>query len=108
MAVNYRQASKFNVNYILSGTNHSTEGMKNAQTDELFKYDKRNIKYIAKTFSGTDLKTYPSIGTIDEVWYEFVKNSLGTFSEIILITKGQDALKYLQEKYNFKAYPYKH
>ena len=108
MAVNYRQASKFNVNYILSGTNHSTEGMKMPRQMNWFKYDKRNIKYIAKTFSETNLKTYPAIGTIDYVWYEFVKKIHWVPFLNYFDYKKEDALKYLQEKYNFKAYPYKH
>ena len=43
LAVNYQQASKNNINYILAGTNMSSEGMAMPSNMNWFKYDKKNI-----------------------------------------------------------------
>ncbi len=108
MAINYQQALKFKTNYILSGTNHSTEGMKMPREMNWFKYDKRNIQHIGKLFSGVNIKSYPSIGTINYIWYEFVKKIHWIPFLNYFDYKKEIALKILQEKYNFKPYPYKH
>lgn len=108
MAVNYQQATKFKSNYILSGTNHSTEGMRMPRQMNWFKYDKRNIKHIAHLFSDINFKSYPSIGTIGYIYYEFIKRVHWVpFLDYFNYNK-ENALKILKEKYNFKSYPYKH
>ena len=43
LAVNYQQAAKYGIHYILAGTNQSTEGMRIPHTWNWFKFDKKNI-----------------------------------------------------------------
>ena len=50
LAVNYSQASKNNINYILAGTNTSSEGMAMPPNMNWFKYDKNNIVNIVNKF----------------------------------------------------------
>ena len=71
-AVNYKLAKKFGVKYILSGSNFSTEGISIPSSWAWNKYDKRNIISITKRFSKVRLKSFPAIGTIDRIIYEFL------------------------------------
>ena len=71
LSVNYKIASKYNVKYILSGTNTSTEGFKIPNNWSWFKNDAKNIKNIAKKFSKIKIKTLPTFGTYDFIYYEF-------------------------------------
>ena len=50
LAVNYQQANKYKIKYILSGTNTATEGFKIPENWSWFKNDAKNIKIIAKNF----------------------------------------------------------
>lgn len=108
LAVCYQQSKKFGVKYILAGTNTSTEGMRMPRNWNWFKYDKKNIKSIAKR-NNVRIKTFPLIGTIDFVYYEFI---LGikwiSFLDYLPKYNKFEALKVLQDKFNFKPYPYKH
>jgi 7-cyano-7-deazaguanine synthase in queuosine biosynthesis len=57
LAVNYQLASKYGIKYILSGSNSSTEGMRMPKNWNWFKYDKKNIRSIAKKDS-IKIKTF--------------------------------------------------
>jgi N-acetyl sugar amidotransferase len=108
LAVNYQQAAKHGVKYILGGTNQATEGMRIPKTWNWFKYDKRNIRALARKFGQTSLKTFPAIGTIEYIWYEFVrKNRWISFLDYFAYNKFE-ALEVLQKEYGYKPYPYKH
>jgi hypothetical protein len=43
-AVNYQQASKYGLKYILSGSNQATEGMRIPAGWNWYKYDAKNIR----------------------------------------------------------------
>lgn len=108
MAINYQQASKYKVKYILSGSNLATEGMRMPKQMNWFKFDKRNIKSIAKKFGKIKIKTFPSIGTLDYLWFEFCKRIRWVpFLDYFDYNKSQ-TLEILIKNYNFKPYPYKH
>lgn len=108
LAVNYQLASKIGVKYILSGNNQATEGMAIPPNWNWFKYDKTNIKAIAKAFGGVSLKTFPAIGTYDFIWYAFIKGIRWTpFLDLMNYNKF-DALRELKQQYSYKPYPYKH
>ena len=105
LAVNYQQANKYGLKYILAGTNQATEGIRIASGWNWFKYDKRNIQSITK---GVKLKTFPSIGTIDYIFFTILKKikwiSLLDYTQY----NKNTALDELEEKYSYKKYPYKH
>jgi N-acetyl sugar amidotransferase len=108
LAVNYNLAKKYNVKYILGGTNLSTEGMRMPKNMNWFKYDKRNIRSIAKIFGKIKIKTFPLIGIIDLIYFHFVaKIKWISFLDYFDFEK-KTALSSLVNEYKFKPYPYKH
>ncbi|MCX8058998.1 MAG: N-acetyl sugar amidotransferase [Spirochaetes bacterium] len=108
LAVCYGQAKNFGVKYILAGTNSSTEGMKMPINWNWFKWDKTNIYNLAKR-GKVKIKTFPAIGTIDFVMYEFIRGIKWiSFLDYLPEYNKFDALKILEEKYKYKPYPYKH
>ena len=108
MAVNYQQAAKYGIKYILSGVNTSTEGLKMPNGWNWFKYDKKNIQAIAKIFGGIRLKTFPSMGTFDFIKYKlFNKIEWLSFLDYFKYEK-KAALDILEKHYGYKPYPYKH
>ncbi len=108
LAVCYQQASKYGVKYILAGTNTSTEGLRMPENWNWFKYDKKNIKNLGK-LRNVKLKTFPSLGTIDYVIYEYFKKIKWIpFLDYLPNYNKFEALKLLQDNYSYKPYPYKH
>jgi len=108
LAVNYQQAAKYGIHYILAGTNQSTEGMRIPSTWNWFKWDKRNIIAIARQEGIVSFRTFPAIGTWDFIWYTFVRRIKWiSFLDYFEYNKF-DALQMLQRDFGFKPYPYKH
>lgn len=108
LAVNYTLADRYNIKYILGGTNQSTEGMKIPSSWNWFKYDKRNIYGIAKRFSSVKIKTLPTIGTWDYVKLVAIKK-IEWVSILDYYTYNKfETLDALEENFGYKRYPYKH
>ena len=108
LAVNYQLASKFNIKYILSGMNTSTEGMKMPDNWNWFKYDKKQIQFFASSTKLGKIKTFPSIGTIEYIYYRFIKKIEWVHFLDFFDFKKEEALIVLEKKYGYKRYPYKH
>lgn len=108
LAVNYQQAARNGVKFILGGTNEATEGMRMPNGWNWFKYDKRNIKALGRRFGGTRLRTFPAIGTVDFMWYVFVRGIKWTSFLNYFVYDKFEALEVLKRDYGFKPYPYKH
>jgi len=108
LAVNYREAARRRVKFILAGTNQSTEGMSMPRGWSWFKYDKRNIRALAAQPSGTRIVTFPSIGTFDLIWYEFGRRIRWIPFLDFLDYRKDEALEVLQRDFAYKPYPYKH
>lgn len=108
LAVNYQQANKFGVKYILAGTNQATEGMRMPKAWNWFKYDKKNIANISRQFKGPTLSTFPTIGTIQYISYEFIKKiKWVSFLDNFDFNKDE-VLRNLSTEFAYKPYPYKH
>ena len=108
LAVNYKIARKFGVKYILGGFNISTEGIKGPPNWNWYKFDKRNIKSIAKTFSDQKLQTFPSLSTLSLFKYVyFFRIKWLSILDLVDYSK-EKAIEELQKNFNFKPYPYKH
>lgn len=107
-AVNFRQAAKFRVNYILSGCNTTSEGMTMPRSWAWHKYDKRNIRAIAKKFGNVKLNTFPAVGTLDRIWFEMVRNFQWFAFLDYLDYEKFEAMAELTERFSYKPYPYKH
>lgn len=107
IAVNFQQASRFGLRHMLNGTNVATEGMRMPPGWNWLKYDKRNIKGIARKFGGPRLNTFPSIGTLDFMRFHGRGLRWHSFLDYFNFRK-QDALALLSEHHGYKPYPFKH
>jgi N-acetyl sugar amidotransferase len=108
LAVNYREAAKYGIRYILAGTNSATEGMRMPEGWNWMKFDKKNIKAIAARFGQLRLKTFPAIGTVDFFRFRFVNRIRWTSILDLMPYNKADVLRALQGEYGYKPYPYKH
>lgn len=108
LSVNYQQARKHGIKYILAGTNQMTEGMRMPNGWNWFKFDKKNIKYLGRKFGHVHLETFPSMGTFEYILHEFVlRTSWVSFLDYLDYRKAE-ALQVLQRDFAYKPYPYKH
>ena len=108
LAVNYKIANKFKIKYVLTGMNTSTEGMKMPRSWNWFKYDKLNIKDIASKHGIKKFKTFPSISTLEAVWFMIVSRIKFTHILDFMEYEKDKAIKILVEKVKYRPYPYKH
>ena len=108
MAVNYQQASQYGLKYILAGSNKVTEGMKIPENWNWFKYDKKNIESLAKRSGVKRLDTFPAIGTIGLIWYQFIKGIRWVSFLDFLPYNKFSAIDELERFYGYKRYPFKH
>jgi N-acetyl sugar amidotransferase len=108
LAVNYAEAKKYGISYILGGTNQATEGLAMPPGWNWFKYDKKNILDIHKKYSNLSVESYPIIGVGEYLINRYVRNiKWVSFLDNYHYNKNE-ALTELQNKYNFKSYPFKH
>lgn len=108
IALNYQQAAKHRIKYILAGTNESTEGMRLPSGWNWLKYDKRQIKAIGRQLGGIALDTFPAISTIGFLWYRYARRIRWiSFLDYVSYNKAE-ALEALKREYDFKPYPFKH
>lgn len=108
LAVNYRQAAKFGLHYILGGTNLSTEGVPMPVNWNWHKHDKKNIASISKRFNGPKIRTFPAIGTLDLVRY-IAWNKIKWVSFLNYVDyRKNEAVESLVKDFKYKPYPYKH
>lgn len=109
VAVNYQQAAKHRVGYILAGTNTATEGMRiPTNWNWRHKHDKRNIVAISRQLGGPRLKTFPSISTLGLVRY-ILWNRIRwvSFLDYLEYEKSK-VLEVLVRDFRYKPYAYKH
>ncbi|WP_392891480.1 N-acetyl sugar amidotransferase [Pseudomonas migulae] len=107
LAVNYEQARRYGIKYILSGSNSATEGMPMPEGWNWRKWDKRNIKAIGRR-NQVRIKTFPIMGTLGYI-YNRVIRGIKWVSFLDFYDYQKDAaLDLLEEKYAYKRYPYKH
>ena len=108
LAVNYNAARRYRLRYILSGSNHATEGMAMPAEWNWYKLDKRNIKAIAKRHGGPRLTSFPALGTLGRLRYSvFHRVEWVSFLDVFDYDK-EKALTYLETHFGYKRYPYKH
>lgn len=108
LGVNYGLAFRHGVKYILAGTNQATEGMRMPPGWNWLKYDKKNIKAIAKKFGKVQMKTFPIISTLEYIRYRLISRiKWVSFLDMMPFNKF-DALTELTENHGYTPYPYKH
>lgn len=107
LAVNYQLATKYGIHYILAGTNTTTEGMRMPTQWNWFKFDKKNIRAIARR-SNAKIKSMPTLSVLEYAWYRFVRHIQWIdFLDYVDYYKPK-CLQELQEKIGYRPYPYKH
>jgi N-acetyl sugar amidotransferase len=107
-ALNYQQAARRGVKWILAGTNMATEGMDMPPGWVHFKFDARNIRRIHARFGSVPIRTHPLLSSLDYVWYQFVRGIRWvSFLDYFPYDKFK-ALEELGRECGYKPYPYKH
>lgn len=109
LAVNYQLARRYNLRYILAGTNNATEGIPMPKGWNWYKYDKKNIKNICSKLGGkANQKSFPYISTLNRVMFRTVKK-INWVSFLDFFHYNKEAAKVLLvDSYKYKPYPYKH
>lgn len=108
LAVNYQIAKKYNLKYILSGSNQASEGMRMPNNWNWLKLDKSNIFDIAKKKAKIKPKTFPSIGVLNYLYYRYTKGIQWVpFLDYLEYNKS-NVMSFLEKEYGYKKYPYKH
>lgn len=108
LAVNYEQAIKHNLKWMLSGSNQATEGMSMPVEWNWLKLDKKNIKSIAGKFGKVEIKTLPMMGVLQFIWRKYVRGVKWTSMLDLMDYNKFQAMRELQYRYEYKPYPYKH
>jgi N-acetyl sugar amidotransferase len=107
LRVNYSQAKKYGLKHILSGSNHTSEGLLMPHGWNWLKHDARNIRAIAQT-QDVKMKSFPDIGTGRYLRYRILDRiSWVPFLDMIDYDK-ELALDQLVDRYGYKRYAYKH
>lgn len=107
-AVNLMVAKKFNIKYILTGQNIATEGISLPNGWNWFKYDSKNIRYIARKFGNVGIKSFPLYSSNDYFRSSFFLKIKSIPYLDYLDFKKKDAIEILKENYSYVPYPYKH
>lgn len=106
--INYQQAEKYKLRYILSGSNMATEGLSMPSDWNWLKYDALNIRRIYRRFGGGKIKNLPLFSVSDYIKYEvFKKIHWFRFLDLMDFNKDE-VLNLLERDYSYIRYPYKH
>lgn len=108
-ATMYKFANKYNIRYILTGANYSTECIRNPKEWMYFQSDSRQIKDIHTQFGHQPLKDFPLTNILwHKVYLKYFKK-IQVFSPLNFMpyTK-KEAIKLLTEKFGWQEYPQKH
>ncbi len=110
VAINYQQARKYGIKYIISGSNTATEGVRMPSTwASVNKRDKKNILNIWKRCGrGYSLKSFPIYGTKDYIIDTLIRKIEWVRFLDFLDYKKSEALEILSNEYEYVPYPYKH
>lgn len=108
LGVNYQLAIQHGIKHILAGTNQATEGMRMPPGWNWLKYDKKNIKAVAKKFGGVRIDSFPIISTLEYVRRR-VFNGIRWISFLDMMPYNKfNALEELSKNYGYTPYPFKH
>ncbi len=108
IGVNYGQARKYNIKYLLTGTNYATEGIPLPKSWRWKKIDGKNIKSINKKYGNKKIKSFPIYTLWNFLEDEFIHRIKKIMPLNYVDYRKEEVLKILKEKYDYKPYPYKH
>tara|TARA_Y100000590_G_C15745825_1_gene1021959 strand:- start:4379 stop:5479 length:1101 start_codon:yes stop_codon:yes gene_type:complete len=105
----YKFASKYNVKYILTGGNYSTECVRNPKEWMYFQSDSIQLKSIHNQFGTIPLKSFPTTNILWHKFYlPFIKG-IKVFRPLDYFSYQKDAaMDLLTKKFGYQKYPQKH
>jgi N-acetyl sugar amidotransferase len=108
-ATMYNFAAKYNVKYILTGANYSTECVRNPMEWMYFQSDSTQLKDIHHKFGSRPLKTYPLTSILwHKVWLNYVKGIKVIRPLNYMPYIKTEAMQLLQDEFGWQPYPQKH
>jgi N-acetyl sugar amidotransferase len=104
----YETASKYNISYLVSGGNATSEGILPLTWGYHVMKDMKMYKYIVSKFSKVKLKKVPHVSILGEIYYKFVKN-IKTIYPLSYIDYDKDKAKeFLKAEFGWEEYGGKH
>jgi N-acetyl sugar amidotransferase len=104
----YETASKYNIKYIISGGNLSSEGILPVQWGYHGYKDMRLYNHIVRKYSRVKLNKVPSIGLLKESFYRFVKRIKTLYILNYVQYDKDEAKRFLMQELGWKDYGGKH
>ena len=103
-----KMATKYNIHYMISGSNNASEGILPLTWGYPVKRDMKIYKHIVKKFSKMPLKKVPVTGLLNEFYVKFIKN-VRTIYLLNYIDYDKDKAKELLiEQFGWEEYGGKH
>jgi N-acetyl sugar amidotransferase len=108
-ATMYKFANNYNIKYILTGANYSTECVRNPKEWMYFQSDSRQVKDIHRQFGSKPLKDFPLTNILwHKVYLKYFKK-IQVFSPLNFMPYNKkDAVKLLTDEFGWQEYPQKH
>ena len=106
-AVLHQAAAKYNIKYIIGGGNYATEGI----LPESWFYnprDKKLLKSIHKKFGLVPMKTFPTFGFWQEIYYKFFRGIKMAYLLNYFPYSKEEAMDILVSKFSYQEYGGKH
>lgn len=103
----HRIASKYGINYILSGGNFATEGI----LPKYWHYNAKDLTYfqtIQNTFGTKRIKSFPTFGFRSEMYFKLILNIKMIYPLNYIPFDKSEAVKILEKEINWKNYGPKH
>lgn len=108
-ATMYKFASRYNVKYILTGANLSTECIRNPVEWMYYQSDSRQLLDIHRRFGARSLKTFPVTSILwHKVWLPFVKGIKVVRPLDMVPYIKEDAKRLLVDRFGWQPYSQKH
>ena len=108
-ATMYNFADKYNIRYILTGANYSTECIRNPKEWMYYQSDSRQIKDIHTQFGTKPIKDFPFTNILWHKAYLKYFKKIQVFSPLNFMPYSKkEAIKLLTKKFGWQEYPQKH
>lgn len=105
----YNYAAKNGIKYILTGSNNSTECVKEPSEWAYFATDMWQLRDIHGRFGKRELKTFPLVDMLTyKVYYRFVKGVRVVKPLDYVPYRKEEAMQLLADKFGWQRYPHKH
>lgn len=105
----YNFASKYGFKYILTGSNHSTECVRQPLEWAYYATDTKHIRDIHRRFGTRPLKTFPMASIFRYKIYDRLVKGVRVIKPLNYINYiRENAIKELVDKFGWQTYPHKH